>query len=56
MLTDDDLLKIGRLLDERLKPIEQRLMAIEGEVKELRIKVNTMWDAAEKHGLPLPAA
>ena len=48
MLTDDDLLKLGKLLDERLKPLK-------AEVEELRIKINTMWDALEKRGLPLTA-
>ena len=48
MLTYDDLLKLGQLLDERLKPLE-------AEVKELRKKVNQMWDALEKRGLPLTA-
>ena len=55
MLTDDDLKKIGQLLDQRLKPIEERLTALEAEVKELRKKIHTIWDTAEKHGLHLDA-
>ena len=52
-LTESDLQRIAQIVDDRL---EKRLMPIANDLKDVRIKTNQMWDALEKHGLPLVRA
>lgn len=49
MLTDADLYKIGQVMDQKLYPIKQ-------DLKELRIKVDRMYDAMEQRGILLEPA
>ena len=48
-------------LDKALKPVidrldgvDKRLDRIEGDLKHVRGRTNQMYDALEKHGLPMP--
>ena len=40
-------------LQEALKPIIERLDRIEGDLKHVRGRTNQIYDALEKHGLPM---
>ena len=50
MLTDQDMARIGRMLDEKL---DEKLKPVIDDLRFLTTKVNQMWDALERHGLPL---
>ena len=43
-------------LQEALKPISERLDRIEEDLKHVRGRTNQIYDALEKHGLPMPGA
>ena len=40
-------------LQEALKPVIDRLDRIESDLKHVRGRTNQMYDALEKHGLPM---
>ena len=53
MLTETDLRRLSEVLDRKLN---EQLNPIRADLRQVRMKVDQMWDALEKHGLPLVAA